>query len=438
VITTATSSVKLVRWQTLNVALLIVGYSGYYLCRSNLSVTMPLLIKDLAGRGVNISSAQVMLGSMASLGVLAYAFGKFPSGNLADWLGGKRNFLFGMAGSVAFTLLFAASGALPYFTIAWMGNRLVQSLGWAGAVKITSRWFSFQRYGTVMGFISLSYLFGDAVARQFMGVLISRGLGWRGVFLTTALVLASLLLLCALLLRESPTEIGESEPLAHPLNLFRESAESGWAGDWAQLLRPFFGSSVFWLACTLSLGMTIVRETFNLWTPTYFTQAIGMSAGQAASASALFPLLGGVSVILCGWSSDRLGRGGRATLILGGLFLTGFVLMALTSRVVQGSRAWPLILVGSVAFLTLGPYSFLAGAIALDLGGKQGSGTASGLIDGAGYLGGVLAGDSMARISVSHGWNAAFLTLAGIAFLSTIAAAWFLREEQKACQETIL
>jgi OPA family glycerol-3-phosphate transporter-like MFS transporter len=432
VISTSVRSARLVRWQTLNVALLILGYSGYYLCRSNLSVTMPLLTSELAARGVNPGSAQVMLGSMASLGVLAYALGKFPSGGLADWFGGRRNFLFGMAGSIVFTLAFAASGTLPFFTIAWMGNRLVQSLGWAGAVKIASRWFSFRRYGTVMAFISLSYLFGDAVARQFMGVLISKGVGWRGVFLTTALVLAALLLLCALLLRESPVEIGESEPQANPTNLLRESVASAGSGSLLHLLQPFFGSSVFWLACALSLGMTILRETFNLWTPTYFTQAIGMSAGEAAGASALFPLLGGVSVILCGWVSDRLGRGGRAMLIFGGLLLTGVVLIVLGSRFIQGSRAWPVGLVASVAFMTLGPYSFLAGAIALDFGGKRGSGTASGLIDGAGYLGGVLSGDSMARISVNHGWNAAFLTLAGIAFLSSIAAAWFLRKERKA------
>jgi len=320
---------------------------------------------------------------------------------------------------------------LPFFTIAWMGNRLVQSLGWAGAVKITSRWFSFRSYGTVMGVISLSFLFGDAVARQFMGVLISRGFGWRGVFLTTAVVLASILLLCTLLLRESPAEIGEREPMAHPAALFQDSAQPGRAGDWLQLLRPFLGSSVFWLACALSLGLTIVRETFNLWTPTYFTQVIGMSAGQAAGASALFPLLGGVSVILCGWMSDRLGRGGRALLMLGGLLATSLVLIALCSPIIQRSQTRPVVLVAAVAFLTLGPYSFLAGAIALDFGGKQGSGTASGLIDGVGYLGGVLSGDSMARITVSHGWNAAFLVLAAIALTSTFAAAWFLREEKK-------
>ena len=137
-ISAAASPGRLARWQTLNVALLIIGYSGYYLCRSNLSVTMPLLIGELAGHGVKAAVAQVSLGTVASLGVLAYALGKFPSGTLADLFGGRRNFLFGMGGSIAFTLLFAASGTLPLFTLVWMGNRLVQSLGWAGAAELRS------------------------------------------------------------------------------------------------------------------------------------------------------------------------------------------------------------------------------------------------------------------------------------------------------------
>jgi len=421
---------KLAKWQTVNVILLVAGYAGYYLCRSNLSVCMPLILRELASRGMTLSAAQVAMGSIASFGVLAYAIGKFPSGGLADTFGGRRNFLCGMGGSIVFTLLFAASGAIPIFTLAWMGNRLVQSLGWAGAVKIASHWFTFERYGTVMGIISLSYLFGDAAARQFMGLLIGAGLGWRGVFFAAAGVLALLLVACTWL-RESPSQIGEPEPAANPDNLFGETRAQTRRANPGDLLRPFFSSGVFWIACALSLGTTILRETFNLWTPTYFTQSAGMSAATAASTSALLPFFAGISVILCGWLSDRLGRGGRAALMLGGLALAGFVLLVLATGAMPGSRVWPVALVTAVAFLVVGPYSFLGGAVAMDFGGKQGSGTASGIIDGVGYLGGVISGDSMARVSVTHGWGGAFLVLAVVAFLSSGAAAVFLRHERK-------
>jgi OPA family glycerol-3-phosphate transporter-like MFS transporter len=390
-----------------------------------------LLIAELSHKGMPPDAARVVLGSVASFGVLAYAIGKFPSGGLADFWGGRRNFLWGMAGSVAFTLLFAVSGVVPLFTLAWIGNRFVQSLGWAGAVKIASKWFSFRRYGTTMAIISLSYLFGDALARQLMALLIQQGLGWRGVFAATAAILAVLLLISVYLLRDSPSDIGEAEPSANPFNLFAVADNQQTPKSLKALLRPFLGSGVFWLACALSLGTTILRETFGLWTPTYFTQEVGMSAAEAAAKSALFPLAGGVSVILCGWMSDRLGRGGRAAVLLSGLLLSALALLALGFRAATGSIIGPVALVAVVAFLTIGPYSFLGGAIALDFGGKQGSGTASGIIDGVGYLGGVLSGDSMARISVAHGWSGAFLVLAGIAALSSLAAAAFLYYERK-------
>jgi sugar phosphate permease len=418
---------QLIRWQSLTLALLVIGYSGYYLCRSNLSVTMPLIAAEMTARGIT-ANARIALGSIASFGVLAYAIGKFPSGWLADLLGGRRNFLFGMAGAIAFTLLFAASGTIPFFTLAWMGNRLVQSLGWAGAVKITAKWFSFRRYGSVMAVMSLSFLFGDAIARQFMGWLIAIGFGWRGVFAVCAAVLAVLLASCLLLLRESPTAIGQPEPAANPANLF--AGKSVRAPTVRSLLATLAASSAFRLACILSLGLTIVKETFSLWTPTYFVQATAMTPAAAAGNSAVFPLLGGVSVLLCGWLSDRLGRQGRAAVILTGLVLAGFALLALASGALHGSRVWTVLLVSLVAFLIIGPYSYLAGAISLDFGGKQASGTTSGLIDGIGYLGGIVSGDSMARISVNYGWSGALLVLAVIAFLSSVAALAFLSQQK--------
>ena len=216
---------SLPRWQALTVALMCLGYAGYYLCRSDLSVAMPLLIADLARRGMSPDAAKMALGSVASLGVLAYAVGKLPSGWLADFLGGRRNFLMGMAGSILFTVSFGLAGGIPLFTLAWIGNRAVQSMGWAGVVKITSRWFSYSTYGAAMGVISLSYLFGDAASREFMARLIDAGLGWQGVFFAAAATLAVLLLLNLVLLKGCSligvfwTAFVERNPEKHRTNL---------------------------------------------------------------------------------------------------------------------------------------------------------------------------------------------------------------------------
>jgi sugar phosphate permease len=88
-----------------------------------------------------------------------------------------------------------------------------------------------------------------------------------------------------------------------------------------------------------------------------------------------------------------------------------------------GSVRMPVALVTAVAFFLIGPYSYLAGAIALDFGGRKAGATASGLIDGIGYLGGVLAGRGMAGLASSRGWSGAFLVLTGVAWCSSLAAA---------------
>ncbi len=415
---------RLTRWHVATIALLAVGYMGYYFCRSNFSVVLPLLIEEMGRHGMSADAAKIHFGTIVSAGVFAYAIGKFLSGSTADLFGGRKNFLGGMAGSIVFTLVFAASGTLPFFTLAWIGNRLVQSGGWAGLVKVTSRWFDYSRYGSVMGVLCLSYLFGDAACRYIMSLLLGAGMGWRGIFVVGAASLAVLLLANWILLRETPVERGLPSPEANPLNLYAGKDDNGEerVALWA-ILRPLFTSVPFWLVCLLSVGTTLLRETFNFWTPTYFVQYVGLSSAEAASRSALFPLLGGVSVVLCGVLSDRLGLNGRNRVLFSGLALVGLCLLALA---LTPSSANPWVAVSLVALTglaLLGPYAYLSGAISLDFGGKRGSATAAGVMDGLGYLAaGLLSGDTMARVTVDYGWRNAFLMLAGVGFLTAVVA----------------
>jgi sugar phosphate permease len=410
------------RWHLLTITLLLFGYAGYYFCRSDFSVVLPLLKADLAAHGIPLSIATVRLGTIATAGTIAYAIGKFISGSFADIFGGRNNFLAGMAGAVFFTILFAMGGGFPIFTLAWIGNRALQSSGWVGLVKVCSRWFSYSVYGTVMGILSLSYLFGDAASRGVMALLLARGMGWRGIFFTGAGLLAALLLANLLLLRETPQERGLPAPATNPLNVYADEAASpksaGRQTGLFSILRPLLTSKFFWMVCALSLGTTLLRETFNLWTPTYFVEYVGLSIQNAASSSALFPLFGGVSVLLAGFLSDKLGLNGRSVVLFGGLTCATLCLFLL-ARVPVHIQWWiPVVLVTLVGFLLLGPYSYLAGAMSMDFGGEKGSATAAGIIDGVGYLAGALSGDSVARITVKYGWNNAFAALAGVCLLT--------------------
>ena len=227
----------------------------------------------------------------------------------------------------------------------------------------------------------------------------------------------------AIWLKESPREIGFDQPTANPLNVYGETtAASDPPTSLRDLLQPLLTSPEFLVVCLLSFGLTLMRETFNVWTPTYFQQVVG-SICQAAVQFALFPLLGGASVLLAGWLGDRLGPSGRASVILAGCSLAGLVLWTLGSFDFSGRTVAAVSLaVAAVSFLMLGPYSYLAGAISLDLGGKRRAATACGIIDGVGYLGGLLAGYAVAWISLHYGWSGVFRALAAVAALTSLAA----------------
>ncbi len=403
--------------------LLFCGYAACYYCRADLSVATPLLADELGRHGIGRADALVHIGSMASLGVLAYAFGKLFLTGLGDYWGGRRNFLIGVGGAMLFTFAFAAGGVLPVFTLAWIGNRLTQSIGWAGLIKVSSKWFNYSSYGSIVGILSISYLIGDAAARQQMGALIARGFGWRALFVFAGVVAAAMLIANLLWLRESRAEEGHAPAEPNPLNLFA-ATEAPPAGV-AALLLPLARSRAFLVVCLLSFGCTIIREAFNNWTPSYLHYYLSFSVSDAASMSAIFPGVGALSVLIAGWLSDRLGLNGRALILFVGLGAGALALLALTA-VPAGRPAslLPVVLIGAVAFCLLGPYSYLGGAFALDFGGKQASAAASGIIDGLGYIGGALAGDSVARLSEHFGWRGVFAALAAVSAAAALCGAY--------------
>ena len=57
----------------------------------------------------------------------------------------------------------------------------------------------------------------------------------------------------------------------------------------AALLAPLLRSRAFLLVCLLSFGCTIIRETFNTWTPVYLRDQLGYSMSRSATMSAIFP-----------------------------------------------------------------------------------------------------------------------------------------------------
>src|SRR5262249_20359504 len=157
-------------------------------------------------------------------------------------------------------------------------------------VKVASSWFESRRYGVVMALLSQSYLFGDALGRLWLGALLARGLGWRALFLAAAATLLALAVVVALVLRAGPRDGGLKEPEIAAENVYGDAGGDTRPAGLAGLVGPYLRRPDFWVVCLASFGLTLVRETFNAWTPTYLVEVFGLSQAEAAQRSAVFPL----------------------------------------------------------------------------------------------------------------------------------------------------
>lgn len=396
----------------LTVLLLTIGYAGYYLCRSSFSVAKPLLLDAFTDLD------KTSLGFMASVGTLLYAIGKMVHGPLADRLGGKTMFLYGMAGAIGFSCLFGFGGP-PLFLLAWAGNRFVQSAGWGGMVRIVSQWTPQRRYGVVMAVVSLSYLFGDFASRLLLGYWVRLGVGWEGLFTYSAAGLVLIAIPVAILLRERPEVPVPKEEIAQPVRTSKGS---------------IFARPEFWMVCMLSFCFTLLRETFNEWTPTYLNEFANLSKADAGQASSVFPLLGGISVLIVGYLSDRYAARHsplqRLKVMPVGLIASG-VLLGVLGLVGGLPNVVVVALVGGVALFLIGPYSLLAGATSLDFGGDEKAATAAGWVDGIGYFGGIVSGMGVGSIAQNLGWTAAINVLAVFCMVVAIGLGLALYLQQK-------
>lgn len=386
-------------------AALFAGYAGYYVCRATLPAATPLILEEFASEGVD----KEFVGWVASAGTVAYMLGKIVNGALADRLGGRGVFVAGMLGSAACAALFGAVG-FGLFALVWSASQFCQSAGWGALVQVVARRFEPVAHATVMGLLSMSFLLGNAAALFYLGGLrVGFGLGWRELFFAAAATLLVIALATAVSLGREPRGVptSASEP-ASP-------SERGVVGRLAR-------TPAFWAVCALSGGMTLLRTAFNTWSTTFLSEAVGMEIGGAIWGGALFAVVGASSAALAGFASDRW-RGRRGPVIAVALAGLTAVLVVLATAPLAGNAPLALTLVAAAGFLLTGPYSFCAGVLALDLGGRRGAATAAGLIDAAGYLCAVASGVGVGAIAQRSGWPAVFLTLAGVS--AATAAAGF-------------
>ena len=120
-----------------------------------------------------------------------------------------------------------------------------------------------------------------------------------------------------------------------------------------------------------------------------------------------FPLAGVVGAVFAGWFSDRYLESRRAPIAAVMLFLLTF--FCILFSITQDSHwAVGLIILLMIGFFTFGPHVLIVGAIPMDFGSRKAASSATGFIDGFGYIGAALTGVGSGFFADIYGWGAAF------------------------------
>lgn len=291
-----------------------------------------------------------------------------------------------------------------------------------------------------MGLMSLSFLLGDSLWRWVLGYFINDGYSWRAVIFICAFFVAIIGIIARILLKNNPTGIFEAKITPNPLNVFGEIGSFANPRNLRILIHHYLKSRVFWIVGLLSIGLTLTRETMNEWLNTYLAQQLAFSSGDAAQLSALFPLVGAFSVVLLGFISDHSFSGNRGFIISTSQFILALILIGIYYLPIEAKTMYVFWGIGSVAFFLIGPYTLIAGAIAMDLGAKAASGSSSYILDAMGYLATVSAGYGIASIVKFFSWDYVLLFLAGNSFMTGIVGVLYffmIRKQQRQLQASL-
>lgn len=353
-----------------------IGYGVFYVARLSMSVVK----KPMLDEGFLTTQEMGMIGSAL---FLAYAFGKFTNGFLADRANIKRFMSFGLLVSALINLALGFTFSFWMFVVLWGANGWFQSMGAAPAISSLSNWVPKKRMGTMYGWFSISHNIGEGLSFVCTALLVG-AFGWRWGFIGAgiAAVIGSVFLY--IMLSDKPETYGlppvESNTKGNVDACPNESKSIG-EQQLAILKNP-----LVWLVGISSAMMYVSRYAVNNWAILFLQEQKGYELLDASGVMSIYAIIGIFGSISSGWISDTLfnSRRGPVTLFFGLMQIGGMCMIFYTPDHYYWADKLGMALFG---FATGGLIVLLGGLIAVDIAGKKAAGAAMGMIGIFSYIG---------------------------------------------------
>ena len=359
------------------------------------------------------------LGFIAAFYFYPYAAMQLPSGVLADSIGPRRLFTAGCVAAGVGSVLFALAP-----DVGWLlaGRALVGfgvAVAFVSVLKLIASWYREREFATWVGVLMLIGNVGGVLATVPLAWL-TQQVSWRQVFLAAGIASLVLAICIWLWVRDDPYDAGLLERSEAP------RAQGGW---WEGVLQVARNRDT-WPGFFMHLGMIGSFLAFaGLWAVPYLTDGLGLARPTATLHVTMMILGLALGAAAVGTLSDRMRRRVPLVRALALLYLATWV-----PWVLGWQLSLPLSLAAS-ALMGIGiSGASLTWALAKELNPPALAGTATSVVNTAGFLGAALFQPMVGWVLDRAGTDAtldayriAATLLAAIA-LSGVVAAFLVRE----------
>lgn len=393
-----------------------------YLDRVNISIAGSEIQKSF-------DLTNMQLGYVFSAFVIGYALFQAPGGRLSDRFGPRLIIMLGVLWWGLFTTFTTMVPAgLGVSIVMLVIVRFLLGLGEAvvypASNRLVAAWIPSGERGVANGFIFAGVGAGAGITPPLITFILLHW-GWRWSFYVCALIGLVAGALWYWLARDNPKDhpwITEKELDYIEAGLPAASVKQGQnqALTWGAIVSN--RSMIFVSLSYFAYGY--VAYIFFTWFFIYLSRVRGLDLKSSAYYSML-PFLAMASCSpLGGWIADiltrRYGRrAGRCGVAVFGVALAA-VFLALATQV-ESARLASIVLAGGAGALYLSQSSYWA--VTADIAGRS-AGTASGLMNMVGQIGGAVTAIVTPMIAEAWGWTASFLVAASLAALGSVA--WLL------------
>ena len=406
---------QLRRWRIQIFAATWIVYFALYFTRQAYSAAKVGILEDPSMSAMT----EPMMGVLDATYLTAYAVGQFVWGTLADRFGPRRVLLTGLAVSAVAAALMGITTAIVGFAALMIAQGLAQSSGWAPLSKNLSAFFAVSERGRVFGWWTTNYALGALVAGPFAGWWsYSVFHTWRAAFISTAVVVAIVLIITAIAQRDSPKAVGLGDvDLDEWVAQRKGTSTADIAGsveivdgpdtsviadepDKVGVLRGIRDS--FMVAARdkmiLRLGLAYfclkpARYAILLWGPIIvLKRAPQVTNLQAVIVPVAFGVGGVLGPIVIGWASDRLFQSRRIPATVISMVVLTIAAAAFIPLTSTGDVKMIAIILGVIGMSMYAADSVISGTAAVDFGTKEHAGAAVGFVNGMGSIGAVLGG----------------------------------------------